>query len=1078
MASKTTVQPSCVQKNPEVDECRENIPPGGTAAVGTSKLKVQVGDMIEYSSAQPSGENKPLSDTCFSSTPAPASSNGGVKAKSRISGLQSALTPILKYLNIGNKGSSPEPLKRGNNPRLSVPFCVTTADCQNSTGGSRQNPNSDLSSSHSGRSLNDEVAPMCWLYDEQLPEITLLNDTCDSTMQMTRNDSALPDSMPATPVKTWTVNSTFPTLQPSQLSSSTNINTTAHKPCPQNETVNPLQSSVKDKNSELYPPELPKHNGTTTSTDLNDKMVDIPESMYAPERWLDDRYFPEITLLDVTRDSEPSPGAETSPMEATQDNPPVDSVKNRRPSSEMSGQIVAEPGRLDMIQSEESSSTLTGNVTQTLSSFSEQSDKCVEENVMKASSDVTRDISMGSVLESSRSSSEPCGQNMAKSQTSDEDTLGTHPANVTRDISSSSDMSVQSAETSDVQCNTSLKNVTSELHVKTMETSNTVEANNEELITTHDAELTGIVPQPSPETAKSSNGTFTIGQPSTDLNTTAQISCPHNKTLDLPPSNGNRPKAQSEATEQVSADFKNTTETSLIMNQSSSAGNASGSCEVNNATFDRHSLQKSSGNTYLGEASATSVCLQNTFDSKPTSKQNGTITLSETSSSDSHQNTLDKPSPPKVCNPTTSPNDDTSEGHPPELPKQNVTTTITPESTFEANSAVEVASGASGHEAKDHSHPNLPATDSLSDALGHQSMAVESNKANAFNLDDTLDLKVDSLVTSTPMTNSKVFHFSTEREDGKTIAAQKKLYGYGPSNPVGQVPSDVPSNIVSDRKTFLTQPTARSLLPPAKAASQLLKYKPAIMPLRRCEPSTSGLPMTRQRAQAEVLKNTAASDAAQGTTGISSSYNLRATTTGSNKPNSGLLRPPLMGIPSGIQRATAGLRPPSARSNALTASSTDKLHGPTVANPVTRASQPKKHPLTRGEALPTAKKKKMDAPLPSSSTEAPASSCDPVNRAKNLKQPTTSKRPVPAKTQRDDTAVPASTAETIITCDAASRARTLKQPANSHRGLGAKPQGHGCAKCVVLEEQLKIKSEEIRRLKAELLKYSKHGEQC
>ncbi|XP_071318291.1 uncharacterized protein [Trachinotus anak] len=1056
MANEATVQTSCIQENPDVDECRENIPPGVAAPAGASKSKVQVGDVIGYSSAQPSGENNPLSDTCTFSTPAPTSSNGGVKAKSRISGLQSALTPILKYLNIGNKGSSPEPLKRGNNPRLSVPFFpvgVITADCQNSTGGSRQNPNSDFNSSHSGRSLGDKDAPVCWLYDECLPEITLLDVTCDSTMQMTRNDSALPDR--PSPVKV----------------------------C--NETT-----STEDNNSEVHPPQLPKQNETTTSTDPNSTLGDIPASTYAPERWLDDRYFSEITLLDVTCDSELSPRVETPPVEVTQDNPPVDNVKNRRPSSELSGQIVAEAGKPEMIQSEELSSTLTGNVTHTMSSFGEQSDKCAEENIIKASLEATRDISVDSVLENSRSSSEPSGQ---KSQTSAEDTVGTNPANVTRDISSSSDMSVHCAQSqfcaSDMQCDTSLKNVTSDLHVKPVETSNPVEANNEELLASHDAELTGKVPQPSPKPAESANSTFTIAQPSNlsatiDLNTAAQISCPQNRTLDLSPSNGNNPNEESEATDQVSADIKNTTETSLVMNENSSAGKASGLCEVNNATFDRHSLRKSNGCTHLGEASATSFCLQNnTFDSKPPSKQNGTITLSETSTSDSHQNTVDKPSPPKVSNPTTSPKDNDSEVHPPEPPKQNETTTstdpnakraVTPESTFEANPAVEVASGADGHETKGHSHSGLPVADALSDTLGHQSMDVENNKANTFNLDDTLDLKVDALVTSTPMTNCKAFHFSTEREEGQTLGAQKKLYGYGPSKPAGQVPADVPSNIVSDRKTFLTQPAAKSLLPPMKA--QLLKYKPASALPGRCEPLTSGLPMTRQRAQAESLKNTAASDAAQGTTGISSSYNLRATTTGSKQPVSGLLRPQMSGIPSGIQRAAAGLRPPSGRSNAPASSSTDKLRGPTVTNPVAKTSQAKRHPLTRGEALPTAKRKKMDAPLPSSTAEASTSSCDPVNRAKNQKQPTTSQRALPAKTQRDDAAVPVSTAET--TCDAASRARALKQPANSHRALPAKPQGHGCAKCVALEEQLKIKSEEIRRLKAELLKYSEQGEDC
>ncbi|GLD57413.1 mucin-5AC-like protein [Lates japonicus] len=444
-------------------------------------------------------------------------------------------------------------------------------------------------------------------------------------------------------------------------------------------------------------------------------MDDIPESMFAPERWLDDRYFPEITLLDVTRDSEPSPAAEKSSAEVKHNIPPVDIVKNTRPLSELSEKIVAEPGKLDKSEECTEESTLTSSVTHTISSIGEQSDNCVGENIMKASLEGTRDISMGSILENSGSSSEPSGQNMVNSQTSAEDTLGTHPANVTRDMSSSSDISVQCAtsqiSTSDVQCNTSSKNVTSELNVKPVETSNTVDANSEELLISHDAELTGQVPQQSPKSTQSANGTFSIVQLSnlsttSDLNTTAQISCPQNKTLDLPSSNVNSPKAER-----------------------------------------------------------------------------------------------------------------------------------------------------------------------------------------------------------------------------------------------------------------------------------------------------------------------------------------------SRQPNSGLPKPQPSGIPSGIQRTALGLRPPSARSNAPASSITDKQRGPTATNPVIKAPQAKKHTL-RAEALPTAKRKKTDAPVPPSGSEASSSSSDALNRAKNLKAPTSGQRALPAKTQRDDAAVPVSTAETSTSCNAASRARALKQPASSHRALLVKPQGH------------------------------------
>ncbi|XP_047464212.1 uncharacterized threonine-rich GPI-anchored glycoprotein PJ4664.02 [Mugil cephalus] len=606
----------------------------------------------------------------------------------------------------------------------------------------------------------------------------------------------------------------------------------------------------------------------------------------------------------------------------------------------------------------------------------------------------------------------------------------------------------------------------------------TVEAKDEVLGTGNGTESSSKMPQTSPKTAGSVNSTFSIVQTSnlstsTIVNTTGPIPCPQNKTLDLPSSNVNSPNAKSPAS----------TETSLDGNPNCSAVKESSPHDGQNATFDMRSLQISSNGTTSQEVVvAPAVDLQNnTFDCK-LPKQNGTITLSETSSSESHLNTLDKPSSPKVCNLTTSLKDNSSEIHPPEFSKHNEPEAATDpsakpvettEGTFEANPVLEVASGDGRHETKDQSKLGLNMKEGLSDTLSHQIMTAE-NKTNTFNLDDTLDLKVDSLITSTPMTNCKVFHFSTVRDEAKTIGAQKKLYSEGPKKPVDQMPSDVPSNIIGDRKTFL-QPAAKSLWPPSKTVSQL-KYKPASTLPGPTESLTSGLPMTRQRAQSKGLRAAAASDAPQGATGTSSSYNLRASTTGSKQPGSGLLKPRLSAIPSAIQRAAPGLRPPSARSNIPTSTNTDKQCGSTVPNPVAKTSQTKKHALTRGEPLPLSKRKRMDSLVPSGSVESLPSACDTSNRAKNLNQPKTSLRAAPAKSQKDDATVPANTTETSTSCDAAGRARALKPPATNHRAPLAKSQG--CAKCAVLEQQLKVTSEEVKRLTAELLKYRKQEEEC
>ncbi|XP_034717012.1 uncharacterized protein LOC117937282 isoform X2 [Etheostoma cragini] len=863
-------------------------------------------------------------------------------------------------------------------------------------------------------------SPVVWIGEECLPEMTLLEDTCNST---------LPDSVLATPVTGGFVKSRFTSRQPSHLSSSTKLKTTAEILSPQNKTLDFLQANVSSPKADSMDTEPSKHNGTkdVSETSSNDSIsneeniseVHSPElsrhngttemiDIEAPEQWLDVRYFPDITLLDVTRDSVLMQDRDLSFMAVTPDIKPVDCLKNNMPPSELSGQIVANPGRANTNQSEDLSNTLSGNVIHNTSSFSGQSDKSVGENIKQTSLEATWDISKGSVLESIQPLLEPTEPNMVVIQTSAEEVLGTHPANVTRDISSSSDTSVHCApsqfSTSDMQCNTSLKNVPSELHVEPVVTSNTVEANNEELVTSHDAELTSKVAQ----TAGSINSTFTSLQrsqlgSSTNLNSTTQIPRPLNNTLDLPSSNVNSPKTGSEATDQDKPVSKDTTETSLIMNPNCSAEMASGSCDMHNATFDKCSLQKSSGNAVLGEAVAATFCLQNVSDTK-SPQQNGTITLSEKSLRDGHQNTFDKPAPLTVCNATSSPKDNHSEVPPPELSTLNGTTDSTdpvanvvdtPESTFEANPAAEVASRVGRREIKDRSQSSRSMTDRLSHALCPQSLDTENIKAKSFNWDDSLNWRADSMLTSTPMTNCKIHSFNIQREEGKTIGASKKLYGDVPNKPDGLMPSEIPSNIICDRKTFLRQPPSKSLLPPPKAATQLLRQKFASALPCRFKAATSSLPMPRRPPQCEALRNPAASDTSQGTTGRCRYYKLRPLKTGTKLASLGLQTPQVSGVPTGCRAAT-GLRLPSARGNAPASLSTNKLCGPT------------------------------------------------------------------------DAAVPAINAAEISTsCDGVGRAKALKTPGANHRALQAKPKGHGCANCVLLEQQVKELKELLKKNKPE-----------
>ncbi|XP_034070489.1 uncharacterized protein LOC117544984 isoform X3 [Gymnodraco acuticeps] len=940
------------------------------------------------------------------------------------------------------------------------------------------------------------------LEKECLPEVTFLDDTCDSFLH---------GGMPATPVTAGSLKSWITSLQPSQLTSSPNSNTTTEIIRPLNKSMDLSQSDVNiskvdnytcntkwdgmkklseirsidsksDKeNNKGYSPVLSRH-AWTTSNDSDDKMKDISESICAPLGWQDYTYLTHtnITLLDVTRDSELSQVEDLSSTDETQETP-VANMENNQPPSEFSEQRGTEPDRSYMVPREElsSTSTITGHVTHTTISFSEKSDKSVEKNITQTFLEVTQNISSSSVFENSRPSLEPIGPNMVKIETSAEKTFGTHPANVTHDLSSSSDMSAKCAasqlSTSDGKCNTSLKNVTSELHVEPVLDCNSVEANDKSL-TSHDAEVTTKETQPSPKTSgsvnsMSANGTFTSLQPSqssssTDLNATAEITSPQNKTLDLPPSDVNSCKAKSQVTVDATSVINNTIEGS--QNQNYSTVNASGPGNMVNATFPRHSLKTSSAGTILVESGAGTFCLENnTFDAKLLPKQNGTMTLSESGPRDRHQGTFDKPS----LNATSSPKANTSNAQCPKLVEQNRTTDTDPiakmattsESKLEAYTAVVVNSGADQRRTQDLSQSGLPVMDVFSDSLAHQSMDMARN-ANTFNLDDTLDFKVESWITSTPMPT---------KEEGKILGGVKKLHEDGPIKPDGQVSSEVPSSLVCDRKTFMKLVAAKSLFPPLKAASQLFKHKTASALPGRFEAQTYGQTMTRQRT--EALRNTVAAVAAAAVAaaaaaptqiaGISSSYKLRATT-GSKQPNSGLQRPQLSGIPTGIQRAATGLRPLFMRNN-TSFSNTNKLRGPAASSPGTKTSQGKRQPLTR------------DTSFSSGNTEASKSSCDTANGIKTLKRPTATKRALPAF-QREGrlavalyhtvlicgAAVLASTAAEIPpSCAAVSRAKALKLPATSHRTLFAKPKDHGCANCAVLEQQLKMQSEVIRRLK-------------
>lgn len=505
MAYQTTVQFSPVTENQDIEYC-ENGPPGVIAFSGTSELKDQGGDTMGSSTALQSGQNVPHS--AFS-IPTP-------KHKHSNSGFPSTLTPILKQLNIHNCSS---PSTFVNSSELKAPslfFCDTDGNSQRVT-DSNQSSSTDTTQTLSRQFLGDANSPVHWLVDESFPEITFLDVSCGTPEQLSKNDPGA--------------------RSVSERSSSRHHHTSQYE--------HPSRVfHVTQDHSQVSKGEM--------MAGKRRMILDVPRSIDTPFRLLDDKYFPEITLLDLTPDSDFSPKGEIPPLEVKQD-VPVSGSENNLPSSVLGGEAEAEPGPQDTIHTG-LSRTLVENLMDTVSSVCEHSDKDIVNHTPNISLGVTRDISMGSALEDSRPSLESSGQCSAMSQTSVKGAPGVHPLNVTHDISCPSCVSVHCAgsHTQQTRCNSSLQNLTSVLHSELEATSTHATAHSQELLT---KQLSSTSSEHSPEPTGSLSDTFTIvpdanRNPSVPADGTAQRLSPQNKAQDLSPSNGSSPKSQKDVNDQ------------------------------------------------------------------------------------------------------------------------------------------------------------------------------------------------------------------------------------------------------------------------------------------------------------------------------------------------------------------------------------------------------------------------------------------------------------------------------------------------------------------------------------------------
>lgn len=636
--------------------------------------------------------------------------------------------------------------------------------------------NCQKSTTESGRVFCDLDAPLCLIEDECLPEVTNLDFTY---LQLTTNDSVLPENE----------------------YSSSKLD---------NEMIQVRANAAEDNDDpvEVLPPV-----SATVCTHLDEKMAFRSKNKNAPSAT--GIIETELTLLDATNNSEFSPVGQINFMDITQNLSPADHLKATITASE--------PGSSIAVPNEDLSNTSVHSV------------KCATKTTIRTS----LDASMVSILEKSDSLSETSEQKLEKPQTPDKAEVVAQPANVTQNISSSSDMSAQGAHlsTSGVKCNTSPAGVTSEEHYDPAENPNPVKTECEKVQSSCDIKSTSVVSQQSHTWTASKNGTFPLLQSSNmsatfDCNSTTSV-CPENKTFDL---SGNSSKAESEARDQAKSPTTKTSE------KESSHGN------VQNATFDKNSLQKTCDTS--GEAVADACSLQNTFDCKSPAQKNCTVTLSEISSADIHCNTSDKS--PKVSHLATE-----DEDHASEMPEtaaaaaeqSNNKKVENPDDPPEANFPLDSAPEVSGCEFKDFPQSGLPVSDSPINALNNQSMV--NKKVSTFDLDETLDLETKFLITSTPMISNKTSSSGSEQMASTNLAVQKKLYQDDPNKPADK--SNIPSSIICDRKTFFVQPVPRALRPPSKAPSQLLN-KPASTVPEHLDRVTTGLPVKRQKTQAGGAK--------------------------------------------------------------------------------------------------------------------------------------------------------------------------------------------------------------------------------
>ncbi|XP_057681478.1 probable serine/threonine-protein kinase DDB_G0282963 [Corythoichthys intestinalis] len=388
------------------------------------------------------------------------------------------------------------------------------------------------------------------------------------------------------------------------------------------------------------------------------------------------------------------------------------------------------------------------------------------------------------------------------------------------------------------------------------------------------------------------------------------------------------------------------------------------------------------------------------------SKPNGTIVMSESQSSEPNHNSFDvePPKPDGSMTMAASQSDFHKDNLDVKVCKSNGTIPMSETISVDSHSndfsintkTVEPLQGtleADRNEASASEAVQCEPKDALQSLTCDQSTHTD-DKSNAFNLDETIDMKSmkDPVITSTPLGSGKMDNFAARLDENKLLAAHEKCdeVDANKAEPEVQALLAIPSNISTQK--ILSEPATKPSLPRLKASLLRPRFKQTALVPGRGEVAATAIPMMRRNLQIRTPT--------EGST-VSTSYNLRPLNTATRLPKCGMERPQLRGRPPFLGGGT------TLGSNAPAFSTSNETSSNTAVNTHQRRMRDPSR-----DAQSVVKRPKMD--VPTSSRPAVLDANGAVTKSKSLKFPVQrqgtqlakgpAKQAIPAERQDEDEA--------------------------------------------------------------------------